>query len=648
MKKNVLFRTNFVVCTVIIIGFIITSFISYRSNQGIFHKDIENVSKLTSEGIYHKIDSIFTKPINISLTMANDSLLKEFLDGEVQHLDDQNFINTMRSYLNTYRNKYEYDSVFLASAQTKRYYYYDGLDRILYDGDPENEWFYYFLNQDNDYGIKIDNDQVNGAGNEVTVFINARIEDESGSTMGVVGVGFRVNTLQALLKSYDNDFGVKACLIDDTGNIEVSSSKTEYEGISNLFESCAFPELKDSILDNPEEAQNLWYSTQKGNGFVVSRFINNLQWYLIIENDTTALSRRLLFQLLCEICIVAVTILCVLITITTVIRRYNRKIIELTVKSEKKHQMVFQQAVEQLYENIYEIDITHNRAASEATAHYFESLGAPPDIPFNEALQVIAKKQIKEEFQQGYINTFEPVNVLQSYANGTENLRYDFMISSDGKNFYWMRIIAHIFHWEEDDSIRMLVYRQNINDEKQHELYMMEQMQRDSLTGLYNKAATQEHIKMMMETQPNSLFAFFILDIDYFKAVNDHSGHAAGDKVLIEFAQTLQKQFRKDDIVGRIGGDEFIAFMSTQNTKQAKERAGKLVYALHQSYGNDSNIHEITTSIGVALSYGNTDFETLYRRADYALYQAKKNGRNRFSILKEHETINQIIDNRTN
>ena len=82
MKKNVLFRTNFAVCAVIIIGFLVTSFISYRSNQGIFRKDVERVSELTSEGIYHQIDSIFTKPINISLTMANDSLLSDFLDGE--------------------------------------------------------------------------------------------------------------------------------------------------------------------------------------------------------------------------------------------------------------------------------------------------------------------------------------------------------------------------------------------------------------------------------------------------------------------------------------------------------------------------------------------------------------------------------------
>lgn len=636
MKKNVLLRTNFMVCAVIILGFIVTSFISYQSNQGIFRKDVESVSKLTSEGIYHQIDSIFTKPINISLTMANDSLLRGFLEGEPQNLEDPEFIETMRAYLNTYREKYGYDSVFLASVQTKRYYYFDGLDRVLEEGDPENDWFYGFLEQNVDYGIQIDNDQVAGAGNEVTVFINCRIQSADGANIGVVGVGFRVDSLQLLLKSYEGDFGVNACLIDGQGNVEVSSSSTRFEGDRNLFESCAFPELRDTILNNQAETQNLWYSSQKGNGYVVSRFVENLDWYLIVKNDTTTLNQRLTFQLLREVLIVILTILFVLLTITAVIRRYNKKIVELTVASEKEHQTAFQQATEQLYENIYEIDITHNQAASEATSQYFESLGAPPDIPYDKALRVIAKKQIKEEYRKGYIDTFDPENILKSHENGIENLQYDFMITTDGTSYYWMRIIAHIFCWGEDNSVRMLVYRQNIDEEKRHELNMLEQMQKDSLTGLYNKVATQEHVRLLLEQEPEKQFAFFILDIDHFKEINDQLGHSAGDTVLVEFARTLQEQFRKEDIVGRIGGDEFIAFMPSPDSAFVEERAAKLVGALRRRIEAEAGVLEVTASIGVALTQqGKTDFEVLYKRADYALYQAKKQGRNRFVIKME-------------
>lgn len=633
MKKNVLFRTNFVVCIVIVIGFIVTSAISYKSNQGIFRKDIESVSRLTSEGIYHQIDSIFTKPINISLTMANDSLLKDFLEGEEEHLGDQEFISTMRDYLNAYRDKYRYDSVFLASVKTKNYYYYNGLDRVLEEGDPENDWFYSFLARNTDYGIQIDNDQVEGAGNEVTIFINCRILDMTGTTMGVVGVGFRVDYLQSLLKSYENDYGVSAYLVDGDGDIEVSGTHTKFEGESNLFEECAFVELQGTILENLEETQNLWYASKNKNGYVVSCYIGNLDWFLIIDNDTTALNQRLMMQFLREILIVVITIIFVLVTITSVIRRYNKRIIELTVESEKVHQAVFQQATEQLYENIYEIDITHNQAASEATAQYFVSLGAPPDILFDKALRIIAQKQIKEEYREGYIKTFDPIHVLEAFQKGTENLQYDFMITTDGKNYYWMRITAYIFRWQEDSSVRMLVYRQNIDEQKRHELYMLEQMQMDSLTGLYNKAATQEHVCQMLLRNPEIMFAFFILDIDYFKEVNDQFGHAEGDRVLVEFSRSLKGQFRKEDIVGRIGGDEFIAFMSIPEIEMAEERAEELAVSLQKHIG--AGVTHITASIGVALARGrNTDFEALYKTADYALYQAKRKGRNRYVIME--------------
>ena len=108
------------------------------------------------------------------------------------------------------------------------------------EGDPENVWFYDFLASDEDYGIQIDNDQVDGAGNEVTVFINCRIAGSDGETIGVVGVGFRVNSMQELLKSYESDFGVRAFLVDGNGNVEISGDSTKYEGESDLFAASPF------------------------------------------------------------------------------------------------------------------------------------------------------------------------------------------------------------------------------------------------------------------------------------------------------------------------------------------------------------------------------------------------------------------------
>ena len=181
--------------------------------------------------------------------------------------------------------------------------------------------------------------------------------------------------------------------------------------------------------------------------------------------------------------------------------------------------------------------------------------------------------------------------------------------------------------------MRMLIYRQNIDDEKRREIFMLDEMQKDSLTGLFNKAATQQHVRSILQKEPESLFAFIILDIDNFKSVNDRFGHAAGDKVLVEFSQTLREQFRDGDVMGRIGGDEFVVFLKIPNKEILEKKLRDLTDTLHQNIMTDAGECEISASIGATVSpdTGN-DFETLYKKADKALYSTKKRGKNGFTI----------------
>lgn len=624
-RKDVLLQTNLLVCAVITLGFIITTWIGYQTNQKIFDKDMENVTILTSDGICHEIDMILTEPISVSLTMGNDQLLKAFLATEQSVADNDSFLNMMQDYLNAYREANQYDSVFLASADTGCYYNFDGFDRILEEGDPENVWFFNFMKGTKKYAIVIDNDQVEGADNEVTVFINCRIEDEAGQTIGVVGVGLRVDSLQQLLKKYETQYGVRACLVDYKGNIEIASNCTLFEGKANIFDQCSFPELKELLLQTENDNQTYTYSSAESSGYVRGKYIQNLDWHLIVETDTTQLSQMLTSRARRNVVVFLLVIVIVLYTITRVIRRYNAQIIELTVIAEQNHRTVYQEAAIQLYENIYEIDVTHNRAANEDTLLYFESLGAPPEIPYDEALHIIAQKQIKEEYRQGYINTFSPENVVKKYEAGVENLRYDFMITDDGVHYAWKRIIAHLFFRDEDKSLRMLIYREDIDSQMRREIYLYDQMKRDSLTGLLNKAATQEGIRELLAKQPDTVFAFFMLDIDNFKGINDSLGHAAGDAVLIEFAISLKSQFRENDIVGRIGGDEFVAFVPVTDINVARHKAETLIDAMHQPIEVEDHIQNISTSVGIALfPLDAKAFEELYKKADFALYTAKK------------------------
>ncbi|MCB6367156.1 sensor domain-containing diguanylate cyclase [Intestinibacillus massiliensis] len=636
VKNTILMRTNLLVCVVIIIGFLATAVLSYQANYSASLQNIEQVSALTSEGIYYRLMSILTKPVNVSLTMANDSLLKGYLEGERANLGDGAYVHTIQEYLDTYRRKYEYDSVFLVSAESGRYYNFNGVDRVMERDNPENAWYYAMLEGGPDYSLNVDNDEVANADNEVTVFVNCKIYGDGGQVLGIVGVGLRINYLQALLKEYEDGFGGHAFLIDGTGHIEISTSHTGYEQV-DLFDEYGYGDaVRDKVCSwhGDTDACSFWVedaAVAGGKNYVVARYVPELSWHLVIERDTARMTRALQRQLFQTMLIIAGIIVAILIVITYVIRGFNRQITRLT----EDRQETFRHATEQLYDNIYELNISHNCAANPSTERYFESLGVPRTTPYDKALHVIAENQIKPAHREGYIATFTPENVLQEFQKGNTHLRYEFMMrESLEEAYFWMRIDAHIYYWPEDGSVHMFTYRKNIDAEKRLELRMEARAQSDEMTGLYTKTATQQHIEQRLAEDGDGMFGFFIFDIDNFKQVNDRFGHAFGDEVIRMFADTVRQHFRKGDVIGRIGGDEFAAFLPVPDAGWAAKKAEELSRALHVAYESGGMRWEVSASIGVAVApRDGRDFDTLYRNADAALYCTKKRGKDGYTIF---------------
>lgn len=301
-----------------------------------------------------------------------------------------------------------------------------------------------------------------------------------------------------------------------------------------------------------------------------------------------------------------------------------------------QYQQLLTEATKGLYENIYELDITHNCAGGESTMEYFESLGIPGNTPFDMALRTIADKQIKPEFIKGYLETFSPEHVTAAYQQGVDSLSYDFMLTSDGSHYYWMRITARIFFWSEDQSIRMITYRQNIDAEKKKEQLMAERMQQDSLTRLYNKLTTEQLIGQVLSSKPEQTHAFIMLDIDNFKSVNDTLGHAFGDYVITQFAEELRYQTEAWDIVGRIGGDEFALFLPIPDRPWLESKITSIVEHVSKELRVGEKSCRSSASVGIALYPDNgTSFDELYQKADMALYQVKDNGKNGYRIYGE-------------
>lgn len=161
----------------------------------------------------------------------------------------------------------------------------------------------------------------------------------------------------------------------------------------------------------------------------------------------------------------------------------------------------------------------------------------------------------------------------------------------------------------------------------------------DLLTGLKNKIATEREIKEYMEANPDKLAMMFLVDLDNFKKINDTMGHAFGDEVLRELGRNIGVNFRVTDVIGRIGGDEFMIFLKNlkEDPNTIKE-AQKLSYFFKHFQVGDYVKYSVTASIGAAVfpAHG-TDFESLYKSADAAVYKSKKRGKNQLSFFDDRD-----------
>jgi diguanylate cyclase (GGDEF)-like protein/PAS domain S-box-containing protein len=155
----------------------------------------------------------------------------------------------------------------------------------------------------------------------------------------------------------------------------------------------------------------------------------------------------------------------------------------------------------------------------------------------------------------------------------------------------------------------------------------------DDLTGLYNRRGLFEIGRLELERtrRYDMPLAAIIMDIDHFKRVNDQYSHAIGDQVLRSFANCVKENTRELDVVGRIGGEEFVILLPGSNHKSAQKTAGRLQELIANNV-TTTNVGEIriTVSQGVAIYNSNMqDLNDLVQAADRALYKAKETGRNR-------------------
>ena len=232
------------------------------------------------------------------------------------------------------------------------------------------------------------------------------------------------------------------------------------------------------------------------------------------------------------------------------------------------------------------------------------------------------------------------LKVYQQILDGAQHNDINLRIRKSDGTFLWCKMQTTTVFDNLGAPVRVLAKVTDISAEKAETESLLVQAQRDPLTGFYNKATTQTLIDQCLKQEgPSKVSALFILDLDHFKQANDTFGHLFGDSVLVKMSSKIKKLFRSSDIIGRVGGDEFIIFLKNIADENAiAEKAREVCDAVSAVSMNDSSNYTVSCSIGISVfPKDGSHYLQLFKKADKALYYSKNHGKNGYAFYDSED-----------
>lgn len=311
---------------------------------------------------------------------------------------------------------------------------------------------------------------------------------------------------------------------------------------------------------------------------------------------------------------------------------WNRRFME-----QKNHQLevttqLFQGIMQKTKDIPFEIDLQERTVKIYRSGKDADSEEILSDVSPEKMLE---QGKIRTEDMERYRTFYEEVFRGKIEGGDARTLVLEMKFQDE---WSWMKI-----HLLTVDEKSMIGFLEDYNEQiiRNRELEEVKQKTKyDALTGLYNRETfirkVNERLKQQKKYGSEAMAAVFLLDLDCFKEINDTLGHMMGDQVLRDVAQSLKAVIRSSDLAGRLGGDEFVIFLDNIPDEEALCRcADKINKVLIKTYEKEGNQVQISSSIGIAKTRQGAVFSELYEKADLALYEVKRHGRNGYKIWNE-------------
>lgn len=514
---------------IVILGMLISLVTCAITVKHISTKNVEQETTTIATIISNNISDEFLQLITVTDTLSKNKHIIDALKSEDAITPDAAkvpIINELEYYL----KGSGYNQIYLISEKTKVYYTYNGIVKVIQpEIDPSDVWYSNFIGMNKVYDLNVDTDEANDW--ELSVFVNHEIRDENNNFLGACGVGVDIDSIRQLMLSMEQEYDIKIRLVDKDGVVQVATDSQEI--LSAIREHGYFDKVNREKI----------YYEEMDNVSRATRFIDNMDWYLVIENNNPV--AILAWDVVGPIVVVYI--------LTILFMFYEMKIGN--DESELRGKKRSLSSLSDIYVSMHLIDIDNAVAKNIRIAKHLEIYYAADDITQEQINAAFNETVVAEHVDR--VLEFVNIQTLKSRMNGKRSICCDFL----GKTVGWCRARFIVEGDDLQEYNKAIFAVEDINEYKRQEEKIFRQSIYDDLTKCYNRKAYEYDLadKSVVPTVDN--FVCISADINGLKIVNDELGHIAGDELIAGAAMCLNKCLSAYGKVYRTGGDEFIAII---------------------------------------------------------------------------------------
>ncbi|MFZ6672715.1 sensor domain-containing diguanylate cyclase [Undibacterium sp. Xuan67W] len=304
---------------ILVAGFVFTNLAGFMVSRDAIHQSLsEQTLPITSDNVYSEIQKDILRPVFVSSQMAHDTFLRDWIINGEQEPEQ------IVRYLKEIKTKNNAISSFMVSNLTHQYYHASGVLKSVSPTEARDQWFYRVAAMKPAYETNVDVDMANR--DSMTIFINYKILDYSGKFIGATGIGMTLDTMKRLIDSYQTRFHRNIYFVDQKGTIVLAGSNIK-KSRSSLQSTPGISDIATQILANKKsDSLHLEYKLDNDHILVNSRFIPELGWHLLVEQELNGDLKPLQDIAFINIAISAAITLIVLILLVLSVKRYQARI----------------------------------------------------------------------------------------------------------------------------------------------------------------------------------------------------------------------------------------------------------------------------------------------------------------------------------